>query len=178
LSDTSNPANTKDGISGASSANVNTASSPLAPGYYCFGAVATLSNYTSPARYGDTSNECFRVADTSSVATAQNWLPNDTATVSLGSGGNATGGTVTFTLYSNGTCTAGTNNANVIHTFADVPVASDGTASTNNTTFAIATSTGRTISWRVTYSSGDANIGGSTSHCETSTVTINDDTGS
>jgi hypothetical protein len=172
---------TTDGISCALSLSVNDsgqtgARGSLGVGRYCFGATATLTNYTSPTA-APVANECFTVADTSSTSTAQNWLPNDTATVTLGSGGAASG-SVTFTLYSNGTCTAGASNANVLHTFGPITLDSNGQASTSNTTFAIATSTGETISWRVTYSSGNSNVGGSTSHCETSTVTINDDTGS
>jgi hypothetical protein len=174
LVDTSSPANTSDGKSGASSVDVNTIGSPLAPGYYCFGASASLTNYASPARYGDMSNECFRVADTSSTATAQNWLPNDTATVTLGSGGAATSGSVTFTLYiGSGTCTTGADVTT--KTYGPITVDSTtGKASTSNTTDAIAVTPGETISWQVTYSSGNANIGGSTSYCEHSTVTITD----
>jgi hypothetical protein len=173
LADTSNPANTHDGVSGANSPNVNTVAAPLDPGFYCFRAEAHLTNYDNPDAATNTTTECFRVAETSSTSTAQNWLPNDSATVTLGSGNPATVGSVTFTLYDDAACAG-----NVVHTFGPFNVDSNGQASTNNSTFAIATTPGETISWRVTYTSGDANIGNSTSHCETSTVTINDDIGS
>jgi hypothetical protein len=178
LVDTSNPANTHDGISGVNSNDVNTAANKLAPGYYCFAAVSHLTNYDSPDRATNTTTECFRVTDSSSTTTAQKWLPNDTATVLKGDGVTPASGTVTFTLYSNATCTAGTGDVNVIHVFADRPVNASGVASTDNTTFAIAVSTGETISWRAAFTSSDANVANSTSHCETSTVTINDDIGS
>src|SRR5262249_43194343 len=61
LADTSSPANTSDGISGASSANVNTSGSPLGNGYYCFRAEAALTNYTSPGAFTDGTQECFQV---------------------------------------------------------------------------------------------------------------------
>ena len=154
----------------------------LSPGIYCFRAEADLTNYDDPASFHNSTTECFKVTDTSSTTTAQNWLPNDTATVTLGSGGAATVGSVTFTLYSNATCSPGTGDVNVLHVFGPINVDSNGKASTSNyppgTTYGVALTPGRTISWKVTYSSGDANIGGSTSHCETSTVTINDDLGS
>src|SRR5206468_3015767 len=57
LVDTSSPANTTDGISGANSDDVNTSTSKLAPGYYCFRAVATLTNYDSPPAFTDSTNE-------------------------------------------------------------------------------------------------------------------------
>jgi hypothetical protein len=62
LTDTSpSPGNTTDGISGASSADVNGTGHELGNGYYCFRAVASLTNYDSPDAYTDGTNECFRV---------------------------------------------------------------------------------------------------------------------
>lgn len=170
LSDTSSPANTHDGISGASSDNINTAASPLAPGFYCFRAVATLTNYASPAApYTNNTSECFRVSDTTSISTAQKWLPQDTATISTGSGGAAPAGSVVFSLYTNGTC-AGT----AATTFTD----SDGTDgyATNNATYQTASTT---ISWSATFTPTDAtNISGSTTtRCETSVLTITNNSG-
>jgi hypothetical protein len=118
------------------------------------------------------------VKDTSTITTAQEWLPNDNATILLSDGVTAGSGTVDFTLYSNGTCTPGTADANVIHTFANRPINASGKAKTDNLTFSIVVTPSATISWRATFTSDDANVDGSTSHCETSTVTINDDIGS
>ena len=172
LVDTSNPANPKDGKSGANSDDVNTSASKLAPGYYCFAAVAHLTNYDSPGRFTDSSNECFRVKDTSTTTTAQNWLPNDTATVKLSDGTTNGTGTVTFSLYENGSCDA----IGLKTTFGPITLV-NGMASTNNTSTYV--TPGKTISWRVTFTPSDPNaVGGSTSHCEMSVLTINDDTGS
>jgi len=170
LVDTSSPANTKDGISGANSDDVNTPTSKLLPGFYCFRAAVTLTNYPSPSPYTDSSNECFRVRDTSTTTTAQDWLPNDSATVKLSDGTTNGSGTVTFSLYENGTCTAPATA-----TFGPITLV-NGTARTNNTSTYV--SPGTTISWRVTFTSSDPNVDGSTSHCERSDLTINDDTGS
>jgi hypothetical protein len=162
------------GVSRAISDAVNTAASPLAPGRYCFTASwPGDSNYPTGGSDLTSTSECFAVKDTSTTTTAQNWTPNDTATVHNSSGGNASG-TVSFTLYEGGDCT-GTE----LHTFSDIALV-NGQATTQNTTFGIAVGpNGRTISWRVTYTPTDPDaISGSTSHCETSTVTINDDIGS
>ncbi len=79
-------ANTTDGISSADSDNVNTSASKLAPGFYCFRAVADLTNYDDPAAFTNDTSECFRVRDTSTTTTAQDWLPNDTASSSCPTG--------------------------------------------------------------------------------------------
>jgi hypothetical protein len=168
-----NGASSTDGISTAQSPDVNTAASPLGSGRYCFRAEwPGDSNYPGGLSATNDTIECFAVKDTSSTATAQNWLPNDTATITLGSGGSASG-TVTFTLYDNGTC-----DGNVLATFPNRPV-SGGTASTNNTTTYLLTTPGATVSWRATFTPSDTNaVAGSTGHCERSVVTINNDIGS
>jgi hypothetical protein len=166
-------ANTTDGISSATSPDVNTSGSPLASGRYCFRAEWPGDNtYPGALSFTNSTDECFAVKDTSSTSTAQNWLPNDTATVTTGSGAAASG-SVTFTLYDNGTC-----DGNVLATFANRPVSS-GTATTNNTTTYVLTTPGATVSWRATFTPSDTNaVNGSTSHCERSVVTINNDIGS
>jgi len=103
--------------------------------------------------------ECFTVTDTSSITTDQKWLPNDTASVTT-AGGTAVSGTVTFTLYENGTCSAPAKA-----TFTD----SSAPFETNNTS--VYTST-QTISWRAHFESNNG-VAASDSSCETSTVTIN-----
>lgn len=52
---------TTDGISVATSDDVNGAGSGLANGYYCFKATATLTNYDSPDPATNNTTECFRV---------------------------------------------------------------------------------------------------------------------
>jgi len=162
LVDISSPPNANDGISGAFSNFVNTSASPLAPGFYCFRAEAHLTNYDSPPPFTDSTNECFRVREVSRTTTAQDWLPNDTATVVLGSGGPGSG-SVTFSLFLNGSC-----NGAPAAQFVGIPLVG-GSARTNNTTV-FTTST--TVSWRVTFTPSDANVVGSTSNCEISTLSI------
>jgi hypothetical protein len=160
-------ANTTDGIATATSPDVNTAASPLAPGRYCFRAEwPGDSNYPTPLSETNGTTECFTVKDVSAVTTAQNWLPNDSATVTT-QGGTPVSGTVEFTLYSSADCTG-----TVLGTFTD----SSAPFTTNNTTVFTSNTT---ISWRAVFTPSDPNaVTGSTSHCETSTVTINNDIGS
>jgi hypothetical protein len=112
LTDTSSPPNTEDGISGADSPDVNTDASPLAPGAYCFAAVADLTNYADPSRATNTTTECFTVAKIPTTTVTEPRLAADgtpiTAPVPIGThvvdhalvtgtdaGGNPTG-TVDF----------------------------------------------------------------------------------
>jgi hypothetical protein len=76
-------------------------------GKYCFraeySAGATEPNY--PGATAGTDNlaaECFTVSGTSTLSTAQNWIPNDTATIG---GDSAFSGNLTFTLYPSTDCT-------------------------------------------------------------------------
>jgi len=162
------------GTATADSPNVND-TTPLGPGRYCFRAEwPGDTNFTDGpySEFGGATgtNECFTVKDTSAITTAQSWVPNDSAHVTTGSGAAASG-TVDFTLYDNGDCTG-----NVIHTFAGVAVDSSGDAKTDNSTFSVVIEPGTTISWKATFTATDPNaVGGSTSVCETSTVTIDDD---
>jgi hypothetical protein len=119
-----------------------------------------------------TGTETVTVTDTTGVTTAQNWLPNDSATITS-TGGSALNGSVVFTLYNNGTCTAGTNNANVLYTEPSQTVtgASPQTRVTHNTLVLVSASA--TVSWRAVYTSNDANVGGSSSTCETTQLIIN-----
>jgi hypothetical protein len=158
--------NLSDGLASAQSPDVNTGAGSLAPGRYCFRA-----EWPGDLNYGATSftndsDECFGVKDTSTTTTAQNWLPNDTATVAT-AGGTAVSGTVDFTLYDSANCTG-----TVLGTFSD----SSAPFTTSNTTVYTAN---KTISWRSVFTPSDTNaVVGSRSHCETSTVTINNDIGS
>jgi hypothetical protein len=161
------------GVGRARSSSVN----KTAVGIYCFKVTwAGDSNYVDGATEignATTGSECFRVKDTSSVTTDQKWLPNDSATVKLSDGTTNGSGSVTFTLYDNGTCDD-TDPTQVLHTFGPTTLV-NGQASTDNTSFGIAVSTGRTISWKVTFTPSDTSaVQGSDSHCESSVVTIND----
>jgi hypothetical protein len=164
------------GTSEAQSSSV----SKTAAGIYCFKATwAGDTNYpTGASDIGDTTTgtECYRVKDTSTTTTEQNWLPNDTAHVRNSSGGAASG-SVVFTLYNNGTCNPGANNADVLATFpstGSITLDASGDASTNNTTTYVAHQPGATVSWKVVYTPANSNdISGSTSSCESSVLTIN-----
>jgi hypothetical protein len=114
-----------------------------------------------------TGTETVLVTDTTSITTAQNWLPNDSATIAS-AGGTALSGTLTLTLYDNGSC-----NGNVLYTTGAMPVsgASPQTLSSNNTTVKVLASA--IVSWKATYASNNGNVAGSTSNCETTSLTIN-----
>ena len=144
---------------------------PTAVGTYTF--VASYSgnppntNGASPSACPDTTGtETVLVSDTTGVTTAQNWLPNDSATITS-TGGSPLSGSVTFTLYDNGTC-----NGNVLYAepAQSISGTSPQTAITHNTTVKVSAST--TVSWKAVYTSTAANISGSTSNCETTALTI------
>jgi hypothetical protein len=87
LTDTSNPANTTDGISGASSSDVNTSGSPLGNGYYCFRAEAHLTNYDNPDPFTNSTTECFQVLKVNStIATDPETCTTTTPSSSVCSG--------------------------------------------------------------------------------------------
>ena len=156
---------------------------PSAVGRYCFRGEyhPDAASLYAPVSDFD-SSECFTVFDTTSVSTAQEWRPNDSATITA-QGGSALSGNVVFTLYNNGTCTAGASDVNVLYTETrPVSGASPQTVSTTNDgsvasdpeftdTTAGPTGTTHTLSWRAVYTGSPAN---QTGPCETSTVTITD----
>jgi hypothetical protein len=167
-----------DGEAFALSDDVNTVANPLTAGFYCFRATwPGDTRYVGALAATNQDTECFHVRDTSTTTTVQNWIPNDSATVTNSTGGAASG-TVVFTLYSNDTCTPGDLNVNVLAVFpptGSFTLDATGTASTNNTTTYVAYQPGATISWQVVYTPSDANaISGSTSSCESSVLTIDD----
>ena len=155
---------TTDGIAEATSPPVNSAGSPLSPGRYCFRAEWPGST-TYPGALSHTNNttECFSVQDTTSITTAQKWLPQDTATIATGSGAAAPTGTVVFSLYENGTC-SGTPAT----TFTDTTAPYE----TNNTSYETESTV---ISWSATFtpSAGSGFAGSTTTMCERSDLTIN-----
>jgi len=167
---------TNDGTATATSPDVNTDAAPLASGRYCFRAEWD-GNTTYPGKITHTNNdtECFTVQDTSAISTTQSWVPNDTATVTSGSGGTAPAGTVTFAAFASADCTG---DAFAGLTGLTNRTVTNGTASTANTTAVTADTATKTISWRATFTPTGTGTTGSTSHCETSTVTINNDIGS
>ena len=135
---------------------------PDAVGTWCWrGEYSGDDNY--PAATDASEGECFEVTDTSSVATEQDWLPNDSATVTT-AGGSAVDGTVTFDLFANGDCSG-------------VPLDSytDDTApfvSSNTTHFFTADAS---VSWLASFDSEDAGVADSVGVCEVSTLTVDND---
>lgn len=169
LADSSPPAGEATAVSPA----VNTAASPLAPGRYCFRAewpgdtnYKPVAPATKFVHFGTGNVECFNVSDTSTTTSVQTWLPNDSATVTS-AGGSALNGTLSFTLYSGGTCSGTVLRS--AETFTLTNAASPATRTTTNSTVSVTAST--TVSWLVTFTSSNANVSGS-SHCETTVLTI------
>jgi hypothetical protein len=166
LFDSSPPA----GEATAISAAVNTAASPLAAGRYCFRAEwpGDINFTNGPYVHSGTDNsECFVVQDTTFAASAQDWLPNDSATITS-TGGTALNGTLSFTLHASANCTG--TILIPAQTFSLTNAASPATRSTTNTTFKVTEST--TVSWKVVFLSSDPNVVGSTK-CETTSLIIN-----
>ncbi len=153
-------------------------SSPIVvntPGRYCWRAVYTGDASKSvPGSSDFTVDECFRVADTSSTTTAQNWLPNDSATITSGAG-TALAGNAVFTLYDGAIDCAAPGTATVLYGPESRPVsgASPQTVSTTNTATTIVAGNARTVTWRVVFTSTDPNVGSAAAKCETTIITIN-----
>jgi hypothetical protein len=156
----------------ATSAAVNTAGSPLLPGRYCFRADwPGDTNYpTALTHAGTADSECFLVQDTTSATSAQDWLPNDSATITA-AGGSALSGSLTFQLYTGDNCgvTSGSAVAGQLYTHALSSAASPVTRTTSNTTFKV-TATG-SFSWKVVFTSSNPNVL-STSKCEKTSLVI------
>ncbi len=123
------------------------------------------------------------MTDTSSAISAQTWYPNDTATVSSGSGHASLKGTLTIQLYTGATCDSGGTavtgqSYTVIATTTyqtSITVYSnpaDSSTAGVQTSFGVS-SPGGDFSWLVTFTSSDPNVSGTT-RCEKSGLTISD----
>jgi hypothetical protein len=124
-------------------------------------------NYDATTEF-DGATECFTVTGASALATAQDWLPNDTATIT---GDGALSGTATFTLFHDATC--GANGGAVVYGPVGVPISgsSPQTAVTSNTTTVLDATDGG-YSWLVSYD--DDVLTDPADECETTTITITD----
>jgi hypothetical protein len=134
--------------------------------------VATYSGSTNNnglthnAACDDTSEDVSVTSVAVSLDTSQSWVPNDSATLSAGAGGDLAG-TATFTLYPSTDC-----SGTAVYT-EDVPVSgpSSQTVSTSNTGAVPAGD----YSWKVAYHStneAQRDIPGSISCVETSSLTV------
>jgi hypothetical protein len=117
----------------------------------------------------DTGEDVTVITNTASTS-AQNWLPNDTATVTA-AGGASLNGTLSAQLYTGDNCgvTSGSAVNGQLYTKQLTNASSPASLTTNNTSFTVTTST--STSWLVTFTSTDPNVTGST-HCEHTDLTI------
>jgi hypothetical protein len=129
---------------------------------------ANGSNYTGSS--DSTSGECFTVTDTTAATSAQDWLPNDTATVTSAHGAPLNG-TLSAQLYTGDNCgaTSGSAVSGQLYSTTLSDAASPATLTTSNTTFKV--TVGTSVSWLVTFTSTDTNVA-SSSHCEVTSLTI------
>lgn len=162
-------------VPGTASATSDDASSLISGiGKYCFRATfeADPNDPNYPGQTAETSNpteECFTVTGTASLSTAQDWVPNDTAT--LTGDANLTG-TLTFTLFHDLTC--GEDGGSVVYGPVDVVVTdavSGSTFSTSNTSTVVDATDGD-YSWLVSYD--DDTLEDPDPTCETTSITITD----
>lgn len=172
----------------------NVSFTPGSPGKYHWvatyngpGAGGTAVNNVLPQTYNgsctDGAEDVVVQQIGTSVATVQDWLPNDTATVQADqAGGNTLQGTITFTLYPNADCN-GTETDTALYTktfgtSAAPLVAVNGkiTQSSDNTKTIKAADNISTVSWLVTFTPvNDPSHTGSTNSCdEQSNLTITD----
>ena len=164
-------------VSGDNTSYGPVSATPTALGTYTF--VATYSG-NSPNTLGAAGtcppaatdgDEEVTVTGTAGLATAQDWLPNDTATLT---GDAVLNGTLTFDLYDDATC--GGAGGSVVYGEPDITVtnaASGSTFSTTNTTFLVEEADSGNYSWLVTYD--DNVLDDPDPTCETTAITIDDD---
>jgi len=159
------------GHSCATSGNVRSLVTAGGIGTYCFRAVydpGSDPNYQGKGTSFDGSSECFTVTGTASMTTAQDWLPNDTATLT---GDANLNGTLTFTLYHSADCT-GTPVSGQSYTVTVTNAASGSSFSTSNATFVVHDATEGDYSWKVSYN--DNVLTDPADRCEKTNVTIVD----
>jgi hypothetical protein len=115
--------------------------------------------------------ECFTVTGQAALATEQDWLPNDTATLT---GPGTLSGTLTFTLYTGDNCgeTSGAPVDGQEYTVNVTNAASGSEFSTSNETFTVKAADAGSYSWLVHYD--DNVLADPADRCETSTISITD----
>jgi Bacterial Ig-like domain (group 3) len=137
---------------------------PTEVGRYCFRAEYGGSTVYLPSSDSG-ANECFTVTAQSAVATAQDWLPNDTATITT-TPGAPVNGTLDITLHQGGDCTG-----TVLYTEPTINInqASPAMRSTNNASVRVTASS--TVSWKSVFTPTSSFISPST-RCETTSLVI------
>jgi hypothetical protein len=116
-------------------------------------------------------NEEVVVTGNAQSATVQDWLPNDTATIT---GDTNLNGTLTFQLYTGNNCgvTSGSAVPGQSYSFTLTNAPSPAVRSTTNTTFKVTAANQGAYSWLVHYD--DTTLTDPADKCETSTVSITD----
>jgi hypothetical protein len=116
-------------------------------------------------------NEAVTVTGNAQSTTAQNWLPNDSATIT---GDTNLNGTLTFQLYTGDNCGVSSGSAvpGQSYSFTLTNVPSPATRTTTNTTFRVTDANEGAYSWLVHYD--DTTLTDPPDRCETSTVSITD----
>jgi hypothetical protein len=147
-------------------------------GYYCFLGVYSGDNHYDPAQDSDTSRECVQVVQLQpQMTTAQRFRPNDSANITVVSGGGDLAGNVRFQLFVNDATCSGTAayDSGPIDVTTGTGSGLDRTVSSNNTTEYV--TTGTTFSWLVTYTSTNTGHKNVTAACnaEHSSITIDND---
>jgi hypothetical protein len=143
-------------------------------GTWCFRGVYTPGGANGSDYVGSedaSTGECFTVTDTTTSASAQNWLPNDTANEASANGAPLNG-TLSAQLYTDATCgsSGGQAVSGQLYSKSLTGTGSSASLTTNNTTFLVSLST--SVSWLVKFTSSDPNVSGSM-HCESTSLTIN-----
>ena len=142
-----------------------------AVGVWCFRAEYTPNTLNYTGSSDATHSECFTVRDSSSVTTAQDWLPNDTAVVAS-TGGTALSGTLTFELHESNDCSgAAVTGQTYTRTLTNASTLADRTKSTSNTTYKVTAD--KTVSWKVTFESSNQFVDSpATSTCEITSLDL------
>jgi hypothetical protein len=161
---------TPDGVASTFTSTATKAYQPSATGSYCFRAEYGGSTvYNTSTDNG--ANECFTVTDSTSEASTQSWVPNDSATVTAAHG-SPLSGELKIQLYSGTGCVAANADATHVYTktLTNATSAADRTLTTSNGDVF-----NSSVSWLVTFTSTNSNVdtSGATTHCESSTLTVN-----
>ena len=127
------------------------------------------NDITHNAACTDTAEDVTVTSVASSLTSSQEWVPNDSVTVSAPAGSGNLAGTVSFALYASSDCAEG-GDAAIYSTTEAVSGASPQTVSTSNATAQLASGS---FSWSVSYDSTNAAQRDIPASChETSALTI------
>jgi hypothetical protein len=137
-------------------------------GRWCFrGEYSGDDNYNSSSDSAVT--ECFTVRDSTTATSAQDWLPNDTATITSTDSSTTVSGTISITLYESADC-SGDAVSGQTYTSGTLSGTGSISYSTSNSTYKVSSS--KSVSWKVVFTSSNTNLVGSSNHCETTSLTV------